>query len=161
MSMELTCRKEKEDDDIIKAYLAHNFGARFKVRDEVQPVLEEVFPHFVFHNPFLREGREHLFEYAGSSEKEAEEINAEHNVDGAIIIDQDIAEVEQCNILVAFIYKASIGTACEIFYNSYILGRHTILVFDENDEAQDLKHHAWLTGMADEIYDLSELKEMT
>lgn len=161
MSMELTRRKEKNGDDIITAYLSHNFGARFKVRDEVQPVLEEVFSHLRFHNPFLREGREHLFEYAGASEKEAEELNAEKNIDGMMIIEQDIMEVETCDMLVAFIYKASIGTACEIFYNSYILGRHTILVFDDNDEAQDLKHHAWLTGMADEIYDLSQIKEMT
>lgn len=140
-----------------KLYLAHNFGLRFKVRDEITPKVQWLFPNYEIHNPFLRKGRENqgIFEYEGVSEVEFAE-GRKIDTD-KMIVENDLLDIRSCDILVAYIETPSIGTASEFFYNSYILKRPTFAVFETK---HDLTGHPWITYLSTKIIILDELNRV-
>ena len=139
-------------------YLAHNFGLRFKVRDEITPQIKWLFPRYDIHNPFLRPDRQNqgLFEYKGSNEAEFKKQNLEVYTD-TMVVENDLSDIDDCDILVAYIEKPSIGTSCEFFYNSYMLKRPTFAVFPTKI---DLTDHPWITYLSTKIIILDELKRV-
>lgn len=142
----------------MKIYLAHNFGKRYYVRDTIQPIVEEMYPEHEVQNPFMREGGENqgLFETDTTSEKELiEETDLEVDKRDAFIVNNDIKHLEECDMLVAYIENASVGTSSEIFYNSYILEKPTILIFPSKI---DLYYHPWLNYLSDEKILLEEIQ---
>lgn len=144
----------------MKVYLAHSFANRFKVRDEIIPLLQEMFPHWIIENPFLREGRENqaIFEYDGNSEKElaTQRTKAGYDIDqrDKEIVEKDIIQLEECDALVCYVENLSIGAPCEIFYNSYILKKPTVLVYPTRS---DLYYHPWLNYLSTEKIVLDEV----
>ena len=142
-----------------KLYLAHSFNTRFKVKDEITPLIQEMYPDYEIENPFLREGRENqaIFEYEGNSEKELalERDKSNYDLDqrNKEIVEEDIRQLEECDILVCYVENLSIGAPCEVFYNSYILKKPTILVYPTKS---DLYYHPWLNYLATEKIILEE-----
>jgi nucleoside 2-deoxyribosyltransferase len=141
-----------------KFYLAHNFGSRFKVRDYIMPILEEIYDGWDIVNPFMIQERhnEGLFEYKGSSEGEAKKyIFANTPIDdrNSLIVERDLYWIDQCDALVAYIERPSVGTSMEIFYMKYVLKKPVTLVFDTEI---DLINHPWLLYFSDSVITLDK-----
>lgn len=160
MSLKIKDEDKSETDYKPVAYLAHRLSHRFEVRYNIQPLLESAFPEYEFKNPFMEHG-EYVYEVDSSLEEEvASTYEGDKTPDD--IIHDDIGLLEDCDLLIAFVGGAmNVGTPAEIFYNSYVLGRKTILIFDENsEEAKDLMFHPWLLALSDEVKTLKEVYEM-
>jgi len=134
-----------------KLYLAHPFATRFRVRDEIQPIIQYMFHDYQIENPFMREGRENqkLFETESNSEKEMAEILNVDNRD-QMIVENDIAQLEACDILVAYIdpEALSVGTACEIFHMKWHLKRPVVILFDKDC---DMAYHPFINYLSTKI----------
>ena len=139
-----------------KLYLAHNFALRFKVKEKIQPIIQKIFPDYDIENPFLRDDRENqgLFDYEGNSEEELSKLNQIDNRD-ELIVENDLKQVFECDLLVAYIENISFGTTSEIFYNSHILQKPTIIIFETMN---DLYYHPWIQYLSDRIILLDELE---
>ncbi len=126
-----------------KIYLAHNFGSRFKVRDNIIPILEKKYSEWEIINPFTVKERynEGLYEYKGTSEKEINEIFGNIDKRNADIVENDLRYIDGCDMLVAYIERSSVGTSMEIFYAWYVKRMPVVLIFDTDI---DLFYHPWL-----------------
>jgi hypothetical protein len=138
----------------MKVYFAHSFANRFHIRDNIIPMLQESYPEYEFVNPFLREGRENqgLFETTSHSEKELAESNNIDNRDEHIV-ENDLRQLEECDILMLWVDNLSFGAPCEFFYNSYVLNKPTITVFPTEN---DLYYHPWVNYLSTEKIILEE-----
>lgn len=127
------------------------------MRDWLQNFLGSVF-NLDFHNPFLREGREFLFDF--EDDLKAKKQNVDRGISDRRIIEDDIDEIEESDGLLAWVHSRSIlGTMAEIYHNSYILNRHTIVVVDKDSgDYEELINHPWLRGLATEMYTMSSEK---
>ena len=140
-----------------KAYLAHNFNSRFHVRDVITPILEKMFPNVEFMNPFMREGRENqgLYERDDLTEKGVSRKMHVNDIRPSDIVENDLKELRECDMLIAFIENASVGTSMEILYNSHLLDNETILVFQSRI---DLFYHPFLNYFATRMICLDDYK---
>jgi nucleoside 2-deoxyribosyltransferase len=145
----------------MKAYLAHSFASRFEVRDEITPIIEEMFSEYEIMNPFLREDRENtaIFEYEGTSEEELAKHREKENVEvdyrNQVIVEGDLKDVEECDILICYVDDVlSFGAPCEIFYASYTLKKPVYMIF--KNKSSGLYHHPWVNYLATEMIILEE-----
>jgi len=140
-----------------KFYLAHNFGSRFKVRDSIMSMLQGLYPEWEIVNPFMVKDRynEGLYEYGGTSEKELNERFMD-NIDtrSVEIVENDFKQIDNCDMLVAYIERPSVGTSMEILYAKLIKKIKVVLVFDTD---VDLYYHPWLVYFSDERMLLDDL----
>lgn len=135
----------------MKLYLAHSFEIRDYVRNEIQPKLENTGLEIV--NPFGKSPE--LYEINGDTELDALEFREEEGWTGEKIVKTDLKKIRECDGLIAYIESPSIGTAMEIFYNSFHLERPTYSII-ENEE---LKCHPWLEHLTQEV-ELDNLEEI-
>jgi len=145
----------------MKLYLAHNYASRFKVRDEITPIVQEMYPDYEIVNPFL-DGQRHnegLFADEDSSEKGAfirfNEKNGATAIDkrSATIVERDLAHVDGCDMIVSYIERASFGTGMEIAYAKMVRNIPVVILMDTNI---DLLYHPFLNYYSDEIINLED-----
>jgi len=141
----------------VKLYLAHNFGSRFKVDEQVTPIVAEMYPKHEIINPF-KDGSRHnegLFETTSNSEKDhLQSFKGNTDQRDKILVERDLAHIDECNLLVAYIERISAGTAMEIFYAKHVRKIQVHLIFDTDI---DLYYHPFLNYHADKMINLSKM----
>lgn len=142
-------------------YLSHPTKERFKVREEIQPQIEEL--GFRVINPFLLGGREHILfdkELMGRMSelfrREAEQADPEE------MVVMELGAIRKADGVFAYVPYETTGTQIEIWYNSVDLQRGkpaTFVLVDTTKENEHFLRHPWLLTSCDPSSDFEELKE--
>jgi nucleoside 2-deoxyribosyltransferase len=132
----------------VKAYLAHTFGLRHYIRDEVTPKLVEI--GIDVRNPFYnRDGSITRMEVKIADEMNEKGVNPRKAKEWMLkvkrkksyIVHRDLKMVDNADIVIAFMDNWSGGTTCEIFYMGVIKDRPVYLV---TNNYPDIYLHPWM-----------------
>ena len=134
-----------------RIYLAHSGkeDIRKKVK-EIQNILEEYTNIFVV-NPFD----------SGAESKALTHLWDEHPKcrDSELceaIVKKDLQNIEDCDILIAYIEEPSFGTSMEIFFSSKVLGRKIYIITE--CESPWLEVHGIIVKNIEQLLEVLELK---
>lgn len=145
-------------------YLAHPTKHRFYVRDVVQQELENTGIEIT--NPFRTSPeRERLFfdkKYQNDMVSMMEEEQKKEDF-RKIVLDE-MNYIRRAHGVIAYMPCESIGTAMEIFFNSYTLGRgpqrtHTLIDIPEGTPEEYIRQHPWLFNFSTVSEKLEQLVE--
>ena len=131
----VSLRLENAAKEKLKLYFAHSTLDRKELRDK--EIEMECRLGIELYNPFYDSPRNHIAEIDSGVRKPYSGIK-----DFNAIVDGDLEAIESCAGLLAVVpkNKPAIGESMEIFYNSFVLGRETYLIVED----EGFLGHPWL-----------------
>jgi len=132
----------------VKAYIAHTFGLRHYIRDEIMPKLIEIGIEPL--NPFYKkDGTTSRIEVKIADEMKENGVNPRQAKEWMMkvkgknkrIVLNDIKMINKSDIVIAFMNNWSGGTTCEIFYNGVVKEKPVYLV---TENYPDIFLHPWM-----------------
>jgi len=114
-------------------------------RESIKLGLEKISKKFVIHDPWERE----QIKWKGTPFSSIIEESEKFLMAEDIII-EDLKDIKQCDILIAYLFRIGAGSAMEIFWAKRILNKPVVLIYTYKEDGGRIP--LWLWGHADLIF---------